>query len=65
MILQQLGYTKDVTSGLEFNRQEPDREHTCQIVADIAMAKIEMDRLLTNRHPHPELMYSFISDNTL
>ena len=51
-IMRQMGYTDSTEDGLYFpSDREPDVKTTLNIIADIILAKREMEAYLTGTHP--------------
>ena len=63
-ILCVIGYSRDTGSALEFPDDvvEPDRPHLQEVAAELLMAKLEMDHLIKETHPHPEQFPGRASD---
>lgn len=64
-VVQQMGYSEPADCGLQFALDEPDVDATCNIVADIILARNELELYLTNKHPHPEIIRAFMPKSTI
>ena len=64
-VVKQMGYSVSCECGLQFAADEPDPELTSNLVADIVLARAEMDHYLMNRHPHPEMVHALLPESTM
>lgn len=64
-IVQQMGYTQKTDDGLQFGYDEPDPGTTENLVADIVLARLEMESYLTGSHPHPEVIHCWLPQTTM
>ena len=60
-----MGYSAPVDCGLQFAADEPDPVSTINLVADIILARTEMERYLMNKHPHPETIHALLPESTM
>ncbi|KAL8619465.1 hypothetical protein ACOMHN_011816 [Nucella lapillus] len=64
-LVHQLGYTAAIADGLRFAQEEPDPEVTSQLVADILLARVEVEQYLACKHPHPEIIHALLPEGTV
>ena len=64
-MLKQMGYTAVTDSGLQFEAVEPNPESTSNLVADIILARAEMEYYLLGKHPHPETVHALLPEATM
>lgn len=60
-----MGYTVEIDDGLQFEGDEPDAGSTSRLVADIVLARLEMERYLTGTHPHAEVISDLLPQTTM